>query len=734
MGTIREEVQFRGDTKHYDAAVKRITASGKKLEKSFAGTALKVAGVAAAFEVARRAMTAPIKLFAQYQTHVVGLEKVLKGNADQQKRVVDQVTSLSRSMPVATNELLRMAAAGAQMGVADANVRDFTESMTKLQATTDITEELALSFGRLQKFTGTGFKELSSIMVALGNNMAATESEILTLAVQVTGRFGALKQELEFTGDELVAISGHMAAANVQAQAGSTTFRKWGQSLAEALSGNADKMKALKDITGLTEKQIREMGSAQVWQEFLRGVKRAGSDSQQFLQELEIGGSISVGVINQLTGTVDDLTTAFSLAREEAKNGGQAINEEYSKTLETLAAKWEVMMNKLGLLVITFVDAISPLLYGVLDTISAIADALGGNVGGFQDFLQKGYSREDADLAAGTITAIERVKKAGGDVTQLEKRLARLAAKYADVAEAVGGGGGGGGGTAEEQAAATITPASPSPKKKAAAAAGVEPSGDYGPFGNESERAGTDQVEAQRERARALKAERMREDNEHLRGIQEQMDAEAAAREEEKFQEELRISTDREMQKWNAKQTAEDNAAKIRERKRKEQLKREAKGQQLADNLFVNLAATRNDKLAKIGQLGMIWKQAVATADAIKAGSGLPFPANLAAIASGVAAVVANFGALKFAEGGIVPGGAPHTDRIPATLTPGEVVLNKEQQRALLNGGGNIDYDRLAAALAGALDGKEIIATLGDKRDVVNDIRSELAGAGASGI
>lgn len=37
----------------------------------------------------------------------------------------------------------------------------------------------------------------------------------------------------------------------------------------------------------------------------------------------------------------------------------------------------------------------------------------------------------------------------------------------------------------------------------------------------------------------------------------------------------------------------------------------------------------------------------------------------------------------KFAEGGMVPGGAPFTDRVPALLTPGEVVLNREQVSAL---------------------------------------------------
>ena len=135
---------------------------------------------------------------------------------------------------------------------------------------------------------------------------------------------------------------------------------------------------------------------------------------------------------------------------------------------------------------------------------------------------------------------------------------------------------------------------------------------------------------------------------------------------------------------------AVEKKAQEDEAKRKEKHdKRMAKGQQLADDVFTNLANLRNKKLAAIGRIGMIWKQAVATADAIKAGSGLPFPGNLAAIASGVAAVVSNFSALpKFNRGGIVPGGAPYTDRVNASLTPGEAVLPQPLTELLMNAAG----------------------------------------------
>ena len=43
----------------------------------------------------------------------------------------------------------------------------------------------------------------------------------------------------------------------------------------------------------------------------------------------------------------------------------------------------------------------------------------------------------------------------------------------------------------------------------------------------------------------------------------------------------------------------------------------------------------------------------------------------------------------KFSEGGEVPGGAPFNDRVPALLTPGEVVLNRDQVAALTSAANN---------------------------------------------
>ena len=76
--------------------------------------------------------------------------------------------------------------------------------------------------------------------------------------------------------------------------------------------------------------------------------------------------------------------------------------------------------------------------------------------------------------------------------------------------------------------------------------------------------------------------------------------------------------------------------------------------------------------------------QALATAQGVASASALPFPANLAAIATVVATIASVFSSLpKFADGGIVGGSSFFGDKLLARVNSGEMILNKDQQRSL---------------------------------------------------
>lgn len=81
-------------------------------------------------------------------------------------------------------------------------------------------------------------------------------------------------------------------------------------------------------------------------------------------------------------------------------------------------------------------------------------------------------------------------------------------------------------------------------------------------------------------------------------------------------------------------------------------------------------------------------KQGEAMANGTASAAALPFPANIAAIASIIATVVSTFANIMsavgaFADGGIVGGGNLHGDKVLARLNGGEMVLNRTQQAKL---------------------------------------------------
>ena len=128
-----------------------------------------------------------------------------------------------------------------------------------------------------------------------------------------------------------------------------------------------------------------------------------------------------------------------------------------------------------------------------------------------------------------------------------------------------------------------------------------------------------------------------------------------------------------------------------------------------------NKAAAIASKAIALGQIAVQTGIAIAEGVAAAAAAGPP-PANLIAIATTIATVMANIAtaiatvkSAKFAEGGVVGGNSYSGDKIMAFLNSGEVVLNKDQAATALyqivNGttGVNDRYDNMTAAFGEAL-------------------------------
>lgn len=116
--------------------------------------------------------------------------------------------------------------------------------------------------------------------------------------------------------------------------------------------------------------------------------------------------------------------------------------------------------------------------------------------------------------------------------------------------------------------------------------------------------------------------------------------------------------------------------------------------------------------LGTVGNIAqmIVQLQSMATANGVASASKLPFPANIAAIATVVATIASVFSSLpKFADGGIVGGSSYFGDKLLARVNSGEMILNQGQQARLLNmtEGGNV---RVTGDVR--LNGKDIYISL----------------------
>ena len=119
-------------------------------------------------------------------------------------------------------------------------------------------------------------------------------------------------------------------------------------------------------------------------------------------------------------------------------------------------------------------------------------------------------------------------------------------------------------------------------------------------------------------------------------------------------------------------------------------------------------------------------KQGEAMASGVASASALPFPANIAAIASVVATIASTFASIMsavgaFADGGIVGGGSTIGDHMIARVNAGEMILNGSQQANLfkmINDGQEANKSNVHVVVSGKVRGKDLELVLANLNGV----------------
>lgn len=321
---------------------------------------------------------ASIKMASDFESSFAGVRKTVNATEEEFDALSKGIRELSKEIPINVNELNRIAEAAGQLGIATGNILGFTETMAELGVATNLTaEQAAVSLARLANITGlpqTEFDKLGSAIVALGNNFATTESEIVDFALRIAGA----GEVAGLTEAQILAIGTAMTSVGVQSEAGGTAVQKVLLSMTESVENNTAALDVFARTAGISAqgfaKAFRE-DAAGAFTAFVEGLGRQGKKAFGTLDELNLKDQRLIRSFIALAGAGDLLSKTMDTSTQAFRDNN-ALAKEVEQRYKTFASQMTVFWNRLKDVGITLGTALLPALQDGLKILTPWIDKL----------------------------------------------------------------------------------------------------------------------------------------------------------------------------------------------------------------------------------------------------------------------------------------------------------------------------------------------------------------------
>ncbi len=319
---------------------------------------------------------ASIKMASDFESSFAGVRKTVNATEEEFTALAQGIRDLSKEIPINVNELNRIAEAAGQLGIATGNILSFTETMAALGVATNLSaEEAAVSLARLANITGlqqTEFDRLGSTIVALGNNFATTESEIVDFALRIAGA-GTVAG---LTETQILSIGTAMTSVGVQSEAGGTAVQKVLLSMTESVENNTAALTVFARTAGTSAegfaKAFKEDAAA-AFTAFVEGLGRQGNKAFGTLDELNLKDQRLIRSFIALAGAGDLLARTMDLGTQAFRDNN-ALAKEVEQRYKTFESQLTVFWNRLKDVGITLGTALLPILKDSLSILSPLID------------------------------------------------------------------------------------------------------------------------------------------------------------------------------------------------------------------------------------------------------------------------------------------------------------------------------------------------------------------------
>lgn len=339
--------------------------------------------ISAASAVAVAATALSVRAAIDWESAWAGVTKTVDGSVSEMAALQDELRGLATNLPASHREIAAVAEAAGQLGVERENVTAFTKTMVDLGETTNLTaDQAATSLAQLMNVMRTApedIERLGATLVALGNDGASTESEILEMAQRIAGA-GKL---IGATEGEVLGLANALASMGITAELGGGVASRILQDLYSAVQTGGEELQGFAVVAGVSAREFATqfrndpVRALDVFAKGLNGVESSGGNVVQTLADLGFRSSEEQRVLLQLKGAGDLLTESLDL-QAVAWEENTALADEAAKRYATTEAQLQVMQNRVNEAAIEFGDVFLPAMQAGAQVVGDLALGFAG--------------------------------------------------------------------------------------------------------------------------------------------------------------------------------------------------------------------------------------------------------------------------------------------------------------------------------------------------------------------
>lgn len=309
---------------------------------------------------------AVVKSAMSWESAFAGVKKTNDEVVDSNGNVVysyadleNGLRGLAAQLPASHEEIAGVAEAAGQLGIKSQDVVSFTKTMIDMGESTNLSaEDAASAIAKIANITGLTsdeYQRFGSSVVALGNNFATTESDIVSMA----NRLAASGTLAGLTNQEILGLATAMSSVGIEAEAGGTAMTQTLSAIESAVAAGGEDLQQFATVAGESAQEFADKWKnhpIEAIQDFIRGLGKLdekGESATMVLDEMGLTGVRQSNMLKSLALAADTMTGAVDLSNR-AWSENTALTNEASTRYETTESKLRMLKNQVVDMAIDF--------------------------------------------------------------------------------------------------------------------------------------------------------------------------------------------------------------------------------------------------------------------------------------------------------------------------------------------------------------------------------------------